>query len=68
MTSVTAVVAIRDVCVMVCDDPPDEAIRVDWMLVPFNVIAKTRLPVVPDVKLPYAFTRYKPIQRWYPAT
>jgi hypothetical protein len=36
MTSVTAVVAINEVCVMVCVDVPDDAIRVDCTKEPFN--------------------------------
>jgi hypothetical protein len=63
MTSVTAVVAINDVCVMVCVLVPDDAMRVDWTNVPFSWIPSNRLPVVPDPNTPYAETRYKPIRR-----
>ena len=54
---------MSDVCVIVCVAVPDDAIRVDCTLVPLTVIARTRLPVVPEAKTPYEFTMYKPIRR-----
>ena len=36
ITSVTAVVAIKEVCVMVCVDVPDDAARVDCTKVPLS--------------------------------